>query len=105
MEPERLDNWALFLSSEIKLEILQLFHTHPKLTSSSEEIAMQIGRQKDEIQPELTSLLTIGVIKKADNLGSFCLDEDKDREIQDQIYRYLLRGEPWTTRNCCETFC
>jgi hypothetical protein len=105
MEPKQLDIWAALLSSDIKLEILQLLHTHPKLTSGSEEIAKQIGRTKEEIQPELNSLLAIGVVKKADNYGSFCLDEDKDREIQDQIFRYLLKGDTWTTRSYCETFC
>jgi len=100
-----LDIWAAFLSADIKLEILHLFHTNPKLTSSSEEIAKQIGRTKDEIQPELNSLLTLGLVKKTGEPELFCLDEDKDRDIQAQIYRYLLKGTEWTTSNYCERFC
>jgi len=96
--------WAVFLSSAIKLELLRLFRTNPKLTSSIGEIAKQVGRPINEIQPELNDLFAIGVIKKIDNL-SFCLDEDKDREIQAQISRYLLKGTNWTIRNCCETLC
>jgi hypothetical protein len=89
----------------IKLELLRLFRTNLKLTSTSEEIVKQIGRTEDEIQPELNDLLAIGVIKKIGNQGSFCLDEDKDREIQAQISRYLLKGGNWTIRSYCETFC
>jgi hypothetical protein len=91
-EPEESKVWAVLVSSDIKLEVLGLFHTSPKLASSSEEIAKQTGRTEDEIQPELNHLLAIGVIKKIGNLGSFCLDEDKDREIQAQISRYLLKN-------------
>jgi len=100
-----LDIWAALLSSDVKLEILQLFHTCPKLTSRCEEIAKQIGRTNAETQSELNDLLAVGVIKKTDKHGSFCLDEDKDREIQDQIFRYLLRGGTWTARSYCERFC
>lgn len=105
IDPQESKVWAMLLSSDIKLELLRLFHTNPKLASSSEEIAKQIGRTKDEIQPELDDLLTIGVIKKISNLGTFSLDEDKDREIQAQISRYLLKGGNWTIRSYCETFC
>jgi hypothetical protein len=34
----------------------------------------------------------IGVVKKTDTLESYCLDEQKDGEIQAEISRYLLRG-------------
>lgn len=105
IEPEESKVLAMLLSSDIKVELLLLFRTNPKLVSSSEEIAKQIGRSKDEIRPELNDLLAIGVIKKIGNQGSFCLDEDKDREIRAQVYRYLLKGGNWTIRSYCETFC
>ncbi len=92
VEPEASKMWAKLLSSDIKLELLQLFHTNPKLTYSVEEIVKQIGRTKDEIEPELNDLLVIGVVKKTGTLESFCLDEQKDREIQAEISRYLLKG-------------
>jgi molybdate transport system regulatory protein len=105
IESEESKVWAKFLSSEIKLELLGLFHTNPRLTTTSEEIAKQISRTRDEIQPDLNDLLEIGVIKKIDNLGSLCLDEDKDGEVQAQIIRYLLKGCDWAPRSYCETFC
>jgi DNA-binding IclR family transcriptional regulator len=95
----------VLLSSDIKLELLRLFRTNPKFTFSSAEIAKQIGRTKDEIQPELNGLVAIGVLKRTGGLESFCLDEEKDREIRAEISRYLLRGENWTTRSYCETIC
>jgi predicted transcriptional regulator len=92
VDPETSNVLARLLSSDIKLELLQLFHTNPKLTYSVEEIVKQIGRTKDETEPELNDLLVIGVVKKTGTLESYCLDEQKDREIQDEISRYLLKG-------------
>ncbi len=92
VEPEKSKMWAKLLSSDIKLELLRLFHTNPKLAHSLEEIAKQIGRTRGELEPELNDLLVIGVVKKTGTLESYCLDEEKDREIQAEISRYLLRG-------------
>jgi hypothetical protein len=39
VEPEEMKIWTRLLSSDIKLELLQLFHSNPKLTYSVEEIA------------------------------------------------------------------
>ena len=105
IEPEELKMWGQFLSSDIRLELLRLFHTNCKLVSNIDEIAKQIGRTKDEIQPELNAFLTMGLVKKSDSSGSFCLDESKDREIQTHIMHYLLNGGNWTIRSCCESFC
>jgi predicted transcriptional regulator len=92
VEPEASNVLARLLSSDIKLELLQLFHSNPKLTYSVEDIAKEIGRTKRELEPELNDLLAVGVIKKTGNLKSICLDEEKDREIQAQISRHLLGG-------------
>jgi predicted transcriptional regulator len=92
VDPETSNVLARLLSSDIKLELLQLFHSNPKLTYSVEDIAKEIGRTKQELEPELNDLLAVGVIKKTGNLKSICLDEEKDREIQAQISRQLLRG-------------
>ncbi len=92
VEPDASKMWAKLLSSDIKLELLQLFHTNPKLTYSIEELVKQIGRTIAELESELNDLLVIGVVKKTGTLESYCLDEEKDREIQAGISRYLLRG-------------
>jgi hypothetical protein len=105
MESGESNVWMVLLSSDIKLELLRLFRTNPKFTFSSAQIAKQIGRTKDEIQPGLHDLVAIGVLKRTRGPDSFCLDEDKDREIQAEISRYLLRDGNWTTRSYCETIC
>jgi predicted transcriptional regulator len=92
VDPETSNALARLLSSDIKLELLQLFHSNPKLTYSVEDIAKQIGRTIDELEPELNDLLELGVIKKIGNLGPICLDEEKDREIQAQISRHLTES-------------
>lgn len=105
MDQDEPDPWSAFLSSDIKRELLRLFRSNPKLTLSSDEIAKQIGRISDEIQPELTDLLVIGVIKKIGDRQLFYLDENKDRDLQTHISRYLLKGVDWTPRSYCERFC
>lgn len=96
MESDESNVCITVLSSDIKLELLRLFHTNPKLTCSSEQMTKQIGRTKDELQHELNDLVAIGVLKRIGGLESFCLDEDKDGEIQAEIFRYLLRGEDYS---------
>jgi predicted transcriptional regulator len=93
VEPEASKMWEKLLSSDIKAELLGLFHTNPKLTYNLEEIAKQIARTKEELDPDLNDLLEVGVIKKIGGLQSFCLDEEKDKEVQVQICRYLLKGK------------
>jgi len=105
MDQEELNAWSAFLSSDIKLELLRLFRNNPKLTFDSDEIAKQMGRNDIEIQHGLTDLLVIGVIKKIGSQQLFCLDENKDRNFQAQLSRYLLKGVTWTPRNYCERFC
>jgi len=105
MDQEELNVWSAFLSSDIKLELLRVFRNNPELTFDSDEIAKQMGRNDVEIQDGLTDLLVIGVIKKIGNDQSFCLDENKDRDFQARLFRYLLKGVSWTPRNYCERFC
>lgn len=105
MDQEQLNMWSAFLSSEINLELLQLFRNNPKLAFDSDELAKQMGRNDVEIQDGLTDLLVIGVIKKIGNQQLFCLDENKDRDFQTKLSRYLLKGVTWTPRNYCDRFC
>ena len=105
MDQEELNMLSAFLSSDIKCGLLRLFRNNPKLTFNSQELAKQMGRIGDEIQPELTHLVEIGVIKKIGNQECFRLDENKDRDFQTQIFRYLLRGVNWAPRSYCERFC
>jgi predicted transcriptional regulator len=84
--------WAKLLSSDIKVEILQLFHVNPKLTYSVEDVAKEVGRATHEVESELNDLLEVGVIKKKnDDPTLLCFDEKKDREIQARISGYLLK--------------
>ena len=93
------------LSSDITLALLRLFRNNPKLTFDSDEIVKRMGRNYLELQDGLTDLLVIGVIKKIGDQQLFSLDENKDRDFQAQLSRYLLNGVTWTSRNYCERFC
>lgn len=97
--------WTVIHSSDIKLELLQLFRANPKLAYSSAMMAEQIGRPKEEIQLELDALLALRVIIKAGDPESFWLNEDEDKEIRTQMARDLLKGCGHTIRNYCERLC
>jgi predicted transcriptional regulator len=84
--------WAKLLSSDVKIELLQLFRGNPKVAYSADEVAKQIGRNRDELETALNDLVEVGVIRKAGNPGSYQFDEERDREVQARISSYLLRG-------------
>ena len=105
MDQDELNVCSAFLSSDIKLELLRLFRNNPTRAFDTDEIAKQVGKKGVEIQEGLTDLLVIGVIKKIGNQKLFCLDENKDGDLQAQLSRRLLKGVTWTPRNFCERFC
>ena len=104
-EQEESYAWSALLSSDIKLELLHLFRTNPKLTFGIEEIAKLIGRAKEETETKLGELLGMGVIRSISDTEVFCLDEDKDREYRTQMVHDLLKGCDWTVRNHCKRVC
>lgn len=105
MDGKESKRWTVVHSSDIKLELLRLFRANPKLAHSSAEIAKQVGRTNEEIQPELDTLLALRIIIKTGDPESFRLDKDEDREIRAEMVRDLLKGCDLTIRNYCEGLC
>jgi len=77
------------LSSDTKLELLNLFQSNPKLTYRLDEIAQRIGRNIGEIEHDLDELAEIGLIKRTPNPGTFSLDGQRFREIQESVSKRL----------------
>jgi KaiC/GvpD/RAD55 family RecA-like ATPase len=78
------------LDTDVKADLLTLFHNNSGLQDSQENIARKIGRTPAEVQRELEDLLQLGVLKKVE-VYSFATD--RDREIQDAISKQLALGE------------
>lgn len=84
------------LDTDVKADLLTLFHNHANLQDSSEGLAKKLGRNPAEVQRELEDLVELGILKKVE-VYSFGID--RDREIQDAISKQLALGEvPDTTQ-------
>lgn len=78
------------LDSDVKADLLTLFHNNANLTDTPEGLARRIGRSSIEVQEELNDLVELGILEKVE-VYSFGLDRDK--EIQDAISKQLALAE------------
>lgn len=78
------------LDTDVKADLLTLFHNNAKLSDTPDGLAKRIGRSPGEVQHELEDLVELGILKKAE-VYAFGLDRDK--EIQDAISKQLALGE------------
>lgn len=84
------------LDTDVKADLLTLFHNHANLQDSSEGLAKRVGRSPADVQRELEDLVELGILRKVE-MYSFGID--RDREIQDAISKQLALGEvPDTTQ-------
>jgi predicted transcriptional regulator len=91
-ESHIMEKW---LSSEIKLELLTLFHSNPGLIDKIDGIALRIGRSASEIQKDVRDLLDVGVLlqKKIGKSEVVCFDLTRDNQIQQMIAEKLVRSD------------
>ena len=78
------------LDTDVKADILTLFHNNANLSETPEGLAKKVGRNPAEVQRELEDLVELGILKKVE-VYSFGMDRDK--EIQDAISKQLAIGE------------
>jgi predicted transcriptional regulator len=82
------------LSSDVKLSLLELFHSNPGLVDRLEGVALRFGRTAGEIERDVEDLLDIGILqrKKIGDSEVIYFDVKRDREIQELISNRLQRG-------------
>jgi monomeric isocitrate dehydrogenase len=81
----------LLFSSEVKGDLLVLFHKNPGLIDTFESVARRIGRVTQAIDTDVKDLVTLGVLKTK-RIGSqevIFLDRAKDKETQATIVELL----------------
>jgi len=81
------------ISSEIKTDLLTLFHRNPGLVDTITGIALRIGRSDAEVAGGVKDFLDLGLLTKR-TLGKtkmevIQLNRSRDREIQASIERYV----------------
>lgn len=75
------------LASEVRGELLSLFHRNPGLIDTIEGIARRIGRTPGLIEADLRALVELGVLtrKKMGSSEVIRLDRLKDKEVLDSV--------------------
>ena len=78
------------LDTDVKADLLTLFHNNSNLSETSDGLARRVGRNPAEVYRELEDLVELGILRKVE-MYSFGIDRDK--EIQDAISKQLALGE------------
>ena len=83
--------FQLLFSTEVKGDLLVLFHKNPGLMDTFDGVARRIGRVSKAIDSDVRDLVTLGVLKTK-QVGArevIFLDRSKDRETQATIVNHL----------------
>jgi KaiC/GvpD/RAD55 family RecA-like ATPase len=78
------------LDSDVKADLLTLFHNSADLSATPEQLAKRMGRSPSEVQRELEDLVALGILKRTE---FYSFGTDRDKEIQDAISKQLALGE------------
>jgi predicted transcriptional regulator len=80
------------ISSEIKTDLLTLFHRNPGLVDTITGIALRMGRSEGEVAGDVKDFIDLGLLTKR-TLGKtkevIQLNRSHDREIQASLERYV----------------
>ena len=83
------------LSSDVKADLLALFHNNPGLTDRIDGLARRIGRAASEIEADVKELIDLGALSKKRTGRSeviYC-DRKNDMEIQQIVSNRLKRED------------
>ena len=84
------------LASEIRGDILVLFHRNPGLIDTLQGVARRIGKTEYSIEKDVQSLVKLGILKRK-KIGTsevIFLDRDRDHEVLESVANHLstIRG-------------
>lgn len=82
------------IGTEIKAELLRLFHTNPGILDTVEGVARRVGRMRKDIETEILTLVELGVLRKErfGDLDIVSLNTSKDREILKKVAELIKGG-------------
>ena len=78
------------LDSDVKADLLMLFHNDANVSDTPEGLAKRIGRSPVEVQHELNDLVELGILQKVE---VYSFGPDRDIQIQDAISKQLAMSE------------
>lgn len=79
------------LSSEIKGDLLVLFHKNPGLIDTVEGVARRIGRTQGAVETDLKDLVDLGILrrKRVGKSEAISLNRARDQEIQEIVANHI----------------
>lgn len=79
------------LSSEVKGDLLVLFHRNPGLIDSVEGVARRIGRFPSSVEADVQEFIDLGILMSRKIGGSevVLLNRSKDKEIQGVVAGHI----------------
>ena len=83
--------FEMLISTEVKGDLLVLFHKNPGLIDTYDGVARRIGRIAKSIEADVRDLVTLGILKVR-QIGSrevLLFDRSRDRETQETIVNQL----------------
>jgi len=82
------------LGSDVKLEILALFHENPELVDRIDGVSRRVGRDTCEVQAEVRDLIDLGVLRTRtiENSKVIYYDQKNDVKFQKEISYGLRKG-------------
>jgi hypothetical protein len=83
--------FEMLISTEVKGDLLVLFHKNPGLIDTYEGVARRIGRIAKSVEADVRDLVTLGILKVRQIGGREVLlfDRSRDRETQETIVNQL----------------
>ena len=79
------------LSSDVKADLLVLFHKNPGLIDTMEGIARRIGRVTSAVEAEIRDLVAMGLLK-VKFIGAaqvYALDKVRDKRVLDEAANHI----------------
>jgi len=82
------------IGTEIKAELLRLFHMNPGILDTVDSIARRIGRMPNDVETEIVTLVDLGVLRKErfGKLDVVSLNTRKDKEVQEKLVALIEGG-------------
>jgi len=83
--------FEMLFSTEVKGDLLVLFHKNPGLIDTYEGVARRIGRIAKSIDADVRDLIALGILKVQQIGGreAIFFDRSKDWETQETIVNHL----------------
>jgi predicted transcriptional regulator len=83
------------LSSEVKGDLLVMFHKNPGIMDTMDGVARRIGRTASVVEADVEDLVKLGLLRKKriGKLEVVLLNREVDKKIQESITEHVRRLE------------